>query len=77
MEKIKEEYEFHKIKYAFNEGAVPPQLNFLMVVNIYLKISYGHVIFLSLNEENTGFVDFFVRTERSKYYDKQQLVHTH
>ena len=29
IEKIEEEYEFHEIKYAFNEGVVPPQLNFL------------------------------------------------
>ena len=58
IEEIKEEYEFEKIKDAFNEGVVLPQLD-LFYGGEHLPENFIRACsFLSLNQENIGFVDF-------------------
>ena len=58
IEEIKEEYEFEKIKDAFNESVVLPQLD-LFCGGEHLPENFIRACsFLSLNEENIGFVDF-------------------
>ena len=58
IKKTKEENVFHETKDAFDEGTIPPQLDFFYGGE-HLSDNFKHAcIFLSLNYENIGFVDF-------------------
>ena len=58
IEETKEEYVFDETKDAFDEGTIPPQLDFFYGGE-HLSDNFKHAcIFLSLNYENIGFVDF-------------------
>ena len=54
--KIKEEYKFDKIKDAFDEGKIPPQLEFLFGANNDNFLLTGN--FLSLSENNNELASF-------------------
>ena len=58
IKETKEEYVFHETKDAFDEGTIPPQLDFFYGGE-HLSDNFKHAcIFLSLNYENIGFADF-------------------
>ena len=56
IEKINEEYKFEEIKDAFDEGKIPPQLEFFLeAFNFQLFLTFN---FLSLSENNNELVSF-------------------
>ena len=56
IEKINEEYKFEEIKDAFDEGKIPPQLEFFLeAFNFQLFLTFN---FLSLSEHNNELVSF-------------------
>ena len=58
IKEIAEQYEFNKIKDAFDEGTIPPQSDFFYGED-HLTKNFKHACnILSLNDENIGFVDF-------------------
>ena len=56
IEEIKEEYEFDKIKDVFDEGTIPSQLEFFYGGKHLPENFIRACNFLSLNDENIGFV---------------------
>ena len=58
IKKIAEQYEFNKIKDAFDEGTIPPQPDFFYGEDHLPKNFKYACNILSLNDGNIGFVDF-------------------
>ena len=76
IKEIKEEYEFKKIKDAFNEGVVLSQLDFFYGGEHLPENVIRACSFLSLNKENIGFVDFLF-SDRSQNIMKNSSLFIH
>ena len=55
IEQIKDEYNFHDIKDAFDEAKIPSQLKSFLVVTMTILLVLA---ILSLNEDNNEFISF-------------------
>ena len=65
LENIKEEYGFDEMKDAFDEGAVPHQLEFFYGDSNENFVQACN--FLSLNTDNKEFIDFLVSDTEFQY----------